>query len=208
MRDFNWVLFRDRLKEKLKEAILFLPNFLKNPVAGMRALPDWDWPTMIVLQSAFALACSTLANLLERDVFGLITGIVIAPIRIVILTGVAAGFFFYTFMFFFTREIEFRRIYLHLVLATIPMQIVAIAHFLLPPISLIGLIATLALLFVGFTHNFYLDPKKLKKILGAIFIAFAIFWLIQFIRTTTSHQNLKMRATPESLDILEKELNP
>lgn len=207
MKNIDWAALKIKLREKLKEAVLVLPHFLKNPVQGMKSLPDWDWLTMIVLQTAFALACSTLGNLLERDIFGLITGIVVAPLRIVVLTGVGAGFFYYTFMFFFQREIPFRSLYLHLVFATIPMQIVAMAHFLLPPISILGLMATLALLQIGFQHNFYLDKNKLRKLLGVILAAFAIFWLVQFIGYTSRHQSLKMKATPESLDILEKELS-
>lgn len=203
MKDLNLQV----LREKLREAILILPHFLKNPVATMRALPDWDWATMIVLQAAFALICSVLGNVLERDIWGLVTGFVVAPIRIVILTGVVAGCFYYIFKFFFHREIAYKAIYLHLVFAAIPAQIVAILHFVFAPISLIGLGASLSLLYIGFSDNFYLDRVRLKKMMLSILAVAAVFWILQTVRMISHQDALHIKATPESLDILEKELS-
>lgn len=162
---------------------------------------------MLVLEGAFAAICGVIANLIERNILGMITGIVIAPIAHLLVLAIATGFFFYTFMFFFKREVPFRQIFLTLMFAAIPLQVVNVAVHLIPPLVLVGLAATLFLLFVGFVDNFHLDRAKVSKMLVGIMAIYAIFWAIQLVRLTSKHERLRIKATPESLDILEKELN-
>lgn len=202
MRNIDWV----HLRARLKEGILVLPHFFKNPVQGMRTLPDWDWPTMLVLQGAFAAACAVIGNLLERDIIGMFTGIILAPLASIVVLAVGTGFFYYTFMFFFRREIPFRQIYLHLIFAAIPSQLTAVAATVVPPIILIGVAASMYLLFVGFTDNFHLEREKVKKLVIALGVIYGIFWAAQFVSYSNKHDRMRLKATPESLDILEKEL--
>ena len=194
------------LRARLKEAILVLPHFFKNPVQGMRLLPDWDWPTMLVLQGAFAAACAVIGNLLERDILGVFTGLVLAPLSILVVVAVGSGFFYYTFFFFFKRDIPFRQIWLHQVFAAIPLQMTAVAAPIIPPVILIGVAATMYLLYVGFTENFHLERAKVKKMLVGLGAIYALFWATQFVSYSNKHDRMRMKATPESLDILEKEL--
>src|SRR5665213_3977944 len=111
MSKINWA----QITLKLREDIVILPHFLKNPVQGMRNLPHWEWPTILILQGAFAMICSVIANFIERDFFGLITGVVVAPLANYIIAGIAAGFFHYLFLFVYKREISYRQIYLNVI---------------------------------------------------------------------------------------------
>lgn len=202
MRKINWV----QLRAKLKEAILALPHFFKNPVQGMRTLPDWDWSTMLLLQTSFSAACAVLGNLLERDLLGVFTGLVLAPIAAVVVTAVGTGFFYYTFLFFFKREVPFRQIYLHVLFAAIPLQITSVVTPLIPPMILIGVASSLFLLFIGFVENFSIERQKAQKLLIAIGVIYTLFWGFQLFNSTSKHERMRLKATPESLDILEKEL--
>ncbi len=203
MKNINWTLIR----AKLKEALLVLPHFFKNPVQGMRTLPDWDWPTMLILQGAFAASCAIVGNIIDRNIVALITGIVIAPLANIVATGIGAGFFYYTFKFFFQREIPFRQLYQTLIFASIPVLIVGIVSQLIPPIVLLGCAAFMLLLFVGFVDNFNLERKKVRNLLIGLAVLYALSLAFQILRTTSRHEHMRMKATPESLDILEKELN-
>jgi hypothetical protein len=203
MMNINW----PSIRAKLREAILILPHFFKNPVQGMRTLPDWDWPTILILQGAFSAACALLANLVERDIFGMITGLVIAPVANYLMVSIGAGLFFYTFMFFFQREVPYRQIYVHLIFAAIPVQVVMIVAGYMPPILLLGAAAMMMLLYVGFTENFHLDRPKLKKLLLGLICLYALFWAVQIVRITSKQKGMRLKATPETLDILEKEFN-
>ena len=203
MKNIDWAL----IKAKLKEAVLVLPHFARNPVQFMRALPDWDWPTMLVLQGAFAAACGVLANLLERHILGLITGIGIAPLSVLFMTAVGAGIFHYTFMFFFKREVPYRQIYLHMIFASIPFLILNIAISFVPPIPILGAAAMFMLLFVGFVSNFNLERVRIRNVLAGLLAVYVAYWVVLLVRTTSTQQNRRIKATPESMDILEKELN-
>lgn len=203
MNNVDWTLIRARLKE----AILVLPHFFRNPVQGMRTLPAWDWPTILILQGAFAAACTILAQAVARSLLGVITGIVVGPIVNLLLTAIGAGFFYYVFFFFFRREIPYRQIYLTLVFASIPAVIVNILHPILPPAPLLGVVAAMGLLFVGFVDNFYLDRARVRNLLATLTLVYAACWAVQLIGTTKASKRQHLRATPESLDILEKELN-
>jgi hypothetical protein len=203
MNTINWTLIRARLKE----AILVLPHFFKNPVQGMRRIPDWEWPEILILQSIFAAICSMLTNAVGRHWLLMILGLFIGPITQLILVSLAAGIFYYVFLFWFQREISYRRIYLQLLFASVPALIVNILSPILPPVFLIGLAAALILLYVGFSENFALERKKLQKLLGGIFAIYALFWMVQLINRISHHDRMHVKATPESLDILEKEIN-
>src|SRR6185312_15116339 len=103
MRNFDWPL----IKAKLREAILVLPHFFKNPVQGMRTLPHWEWPETLILQALFAAACALIGSAIERDLLGMVTGVVLAPIAYMLMITIGAGFFYYIFKFSFQREIPY-----------------------------------------------------------------------------------------------------
>ncbi len=195
------------IKIKLKEAALALPHFFKNPVQGMKDIPDWDWPTLLILQGAFALACGELKNLIERDIFGFFVDIVVSPLAAYIVTGFVAGLLFYGLKAAFDREAPFRGLYLHCVFAAIPLQISYIVTKFFPPVNLLGFAVAMYLLQVGLVHRYQVDKPRLKKILFGLFGAYSIWWCFQVYTATFRREGLKQRATPESLDILEKELN-
>ena len=68
-------------------------------------------------------------------------------------------------------------------------------------------LGALMLAFVGFVDTFSVPREPLKKLFIAIFVIFTIYWGFQQFQTTYRHKTMRVKATPESLDILEKELN-
>lgn len=204
MSKFNW----QDIKFKLKEAIFALPHFFKNPVQGMRELPHWDWPTLLILQMAFALFCGELKNMIERDIIGFFTDIVISPLAAVAVTAIISGWFYYGIKFVFGREVSFHSLYTHVVFAGIPAQISYIVTKHFPPVNILGLAVSVYLLHVGFVHNYQLDKGKLKKLFIGLMVLFTTWWAVQFVSMNVRRDSLRQKATPESLDILEKELSP
>ncbi|MGE3683006.1 MAG: YIP1 family protein [Bdellovibrionales bacterium] len=203
MVNLNWTHIRARIKV----AALALPQFAKNPVQGMRNLPDWEWPEMLALQGAFAASCAALANLVERNFLGVITGLIIAPLANYMVIAIGAGFFYYVFLFFFQREIPYLKIYQHVLFASLPIMLVVIVGSLLPPLFLVAGAAALTLMYVGFVSNFQLERKKLSRLLMTLMGIYLFWWAIQMVNFSTQKESHRMKATPESLDILEKELD-
>jgi hypothetical protein len=200
---YSWV----EIKAKLREDILTLPHFLRNPVQGMRNLPNWDWPTLLILPPAFALACGMLKNMIDKDLIGFFIDIPLSPIASVVVTGLIAGWFYYGFKFVFHVEVPFRSIYTHVVFAAIPTQLTNIGTKYLPPVNVLGLAVSIYLLHTGFTHNYMLDNRKLKKMFIALFSIFCLWWAVQIFKANYRQDSVRFKALPESLDILEKELS-
>ncbi len=199
---FEW----SRYRLGLLQAIRTLPHFLKNPIEGMRQLPDWDWPTLLTLQGAFAAGCGLLGGIVERHALTAIVSFFILPIVANAVNFILSGFFFYIFMFSFRQHIDYRRIYTHLLFASIPILLVSILSPLIPMVGLIGLGAASLLLIVGFSVNFGMPVKKVRNLIFGLFLAYAALLIVQMITWRGGKENLRIRATPESLDILEKEL--
>lgn len=203
MMQLNWTHIRGRLQE----ALLALPHFFKNPVQGMRNLPNWDWPEILILQGAFAAICAILTSAIGHNYLGIVVGIVIGPLTLFLLSSISSGFFYYVFLFYFKKEIPYRQIYINVMFAAVPALILNIISPLLPPALLLGIATSLLLFYVGCIDNFALEPVKIRKLLAIIMVTYAVLWVAQMIGKSTRHERLREKATPESLDILEKELN-
>lgn len=204
MKSYDW----HNVRARLKEAIQILPHFARHPVRSMRTLPDWDWPTILILQSAFAALTAMLTNLLERNFVLMVTSLIIAPITHALIVSVSAGFFYYVFKFWLERDVPYRQVWLNLVFAAIPVQIVLIVAPLFPPLMLAGSVASVILTYVGFTENFRLPRVAIRNLLGVLFVLYTALWVRQFLNMKSHHVRMKERATPESMDILEREINP
>jgi hypothetical protein len=199
---FDWTRFR----LAIKEAIYTLPHFLKNPVDGIRNLPDWDWPTLFTLQGSLAMLCGFLKDILQHKVIAAVVWFFVAPIVAGVMSIVISGFFYYTFMFAFHRQVEFRKVFTHVLFASIPVLLIWIVTPFVPLIGLVGVAAAASLLVVGFTANFQLPLRKVQKLVFGVFLIYAASLIVQMISWRDGKESLRLKATPESLDILEKEL--
>ena len=201
-REYDW----NQLRLSLQHAVRMLPHFLKNPIDGMRQLPDWDWPTLLILEAAMAALFGCLKDIVAHHYLGAIVSIFVFPVVALSVTAVLAGFFFYTFMFFFKRHAQFRRIFTILLYGSIPVFAIYVLVPIVDLIQLVGVAAAGALVMVGFISNFDLPPKKVRNLILGMFIAYAALLIFQTLSWHGSKERFRERATPESLDILEKEL--
>lgn len=201
MNAINWV----HVRAKLREAVLVLPHFFKNPVQGMRTIPQWDWPTILILQSAFAAGCAVLTSAMARSYLGVITGLIVGPMTQLSIVFICAGFFYYVIFFFFKREVPYRQVYLTLVFASIPALVMNILSPILPVAEVLGVAASLLLLYVAFVDTFYLERVKARNLLAAIMAIYLAGWVTQMLQSRKASKSMHLKATPASLDILEKE---
>ncbi len=202
----NSAMSFQHFKEVFLSALYAFPRFLKNPVQGMRDLPEWEWPILVALQGALGLVCGIAAAILSGSLLLIFTSIIIAPVMAIAVNFILSGFFYYTFLFFFRSEASFRLIFTHLLFASIPVLVCNVVAPIIPLIGAVGVLASGLLLYVGFHENLRLDANKLKLLIGGLFAFYIISLAIQVVRFHQPDQNLKIRATPESLDILEREL--
>ncbi len=193
-------------KTKAQQCALSLVAFLKNPIQGMRSLPEWPWQELVLVLLSISAICGAAQGIVSGKVLSIFAGIIFYPIGITILVGLFSGFFYYVFLFFFKREVDFKRLFTNVTFATIPSLLVSIVTPVLPPVQLVGLLATLFLLVVGFTENFQMPKRAMAKFLAGIFLIYLIFWIYSSINFKKTKDSFRDQATPESIDILEQEL--
>lgn len=199
---FPWAEWRERLIG----AGRLLLKFAANPIEGMRHLPDWDWIFLLACQAIAAAAAGLASGIVAGSFTGMLAGLIIVPISNALLTAVVAGFFYYTFAFVFKTPASYQRVYLHLVFAQLPSLIIFAVAPMLPPLMLLGPAAAGLLLLVGFVDNLGLDRKKVSRLLLTLYGIFVVFWIVNSIHQRRQIEELRYRASPESMDILENEI--
>jgi hypothetical protein len=199
---WNWA----DIKGRTREILSFLPLFLKNPVEGIKRVPSWDWPTVILLEILLSMATGFLAGIFSRNFLAVIFGLVAAPIMGVILSFILAGIFYYACLFVMRTEVEYKRVFVIVVLAKIPSQILGILYPLVNFITLFSIIVTALLLIVGLSENFMLERKKVSQVVGVIAGIAMIVWLYSTVINVTSNRIKIQEITPDSLNQIHKEM--
>lgn len=192
---------------EIKAAFEELILFIKKPVENVRNLPDWQWPTLISVCVILSAAIGSLSGIVNLKVTSVIYGAIIYPISTLLMMAVFTGLFYYTFFFFFNKKVEVRKLATNCFFCALPW--IALAPFVdyLPPLSPLGIILTGLLAIVAFTENFQLNRKSVSRMILSIVAVFLIFWVINIIRVASFSNADNELITPESIDILEQELD-
>jgi hypothetical protein len=196
----------DRIKTEVIDSLKLLLTFAQNPVQGMKTLPNWPWLKLLILMGAFAAACGFLRGIVNRSFLDTLSGLFVYPISTLMMLAIFSGLFYYIFLFFFKREVSYKKIFTHLIFATLPAVLLSTVSYLLPPITILGSAIIGLLLLVGFVENFQLPKQAITKLMIGLFLVYFIIWIFSTISFQQKKDEFRMKALPESLDILEKEL--
>jgi uncharacterized membrane protein len=195
-----------QIKKEILETIQVLIEFFRNPILGMQNLPDWSWAKMVFLTGAFSASCGVLSGIAAGDFFILINGFFAFPFATLLAIGVFSGLFYYIFMYFFKRELSYRKIFENLVFAALPAQVLNILVHHIPPMTLLGGAVSLLLLIVGFSANFGLPRNSLIKLMAGIFLVHVLIWVSQSITHFHQKEELRKLHRPKAAEeILKKE---
>lgn len=195
-----------RLKHQIIDRFWMMQKFLKNPVDGMKNLPSLTWGELFIFITGLSALSGALQGLISRNILSIIAGILFFPIGVLLSLTIATAFFYYVFLFVFERQLDLKQLATHLVFAAIPMLILSVISSILPAVQVVGMLAAVFLLLVGFHENFGLPRKKMAKLLGVMFFVYLIYWIYGAISSHQVRNDLRYQTSPESLDILEKEL--
>jgi hypothetical protein len=201
--DLNW----QDIKARIREVVFFLPHFMKNPVDGIKRVPSWDWPTVVILEILIGATCGLFGGILARHVLAIFGGLIVGPIMGLIMSFVIAGIFYYSGLFVLKTELEYKKIFTVVVLAQIPAQIIGILAPLSRAVTPFAVLVTALLLTVGFVENFMLDKKRVARIVGSFTGIVLLFWVYAAILDITRNRIKVQDYTPESLDQIHKELS-
>ncbi len=197
----------DVLKADLRRALDDLKVFFRHPLQAMTYVPKWSLVTSLIIAGALGVASGVLAAVLNRSFMGFVASLFIVPFSSIVFLSLASGFFYYVFLLVLKREVSLRDLFIAHIFAAIPTFLCLTLSQILPPILLVGVAASLYLLRVSYVAVFGADRKLMTRILVGLFAFYAACWIMNSLNLEKSRQSLKKMATPESLDILEKELH-
>jgi hypothetical protein len=194
-------------RQRLNEVLHFLLSYLKNPVHAMRTLPEWDWYTLLAFYTAAAASCGVLAGIISLRFTQVLAGLIVFPISATLGAIILSGFFYYTFSFFFHREVTLKKLFTIVALSLLPFFAVYTISSWLEPLKLIGFGVSSILLTVGLVEHSHVERKPIVRLIGGLYGLYLVFWIFSMISSRSETEHLKDLATPESMETLTKELN-
>ncbi|MDZ4676168.1 MAG: YIP1 family protein [Oligoflexia bacterium] len=201
--DLNW----QDIKARIREVVFFLPQYLKNPVDGIKRVPSWDWTTVIILEVLISAACGLLGGIVARHILSVLGGIIVGPVMGLIMSVVLSGILYYAGLFILKTELEYKKIFIVVVLAQIPAQIIGVLSPISRAVTPFAILISALLITVGLVDNFMLEKKRVTKIVGTLTGIVLIFWIYSAVLDITRHRIKVQEYTPESLDQIHKELS-
>ena len=159
-----------------QQLIRELIEFGKNPIERISILPDWNWPSVFTVQILLALVSGILSGLVKLNFYRVLNGLFLMPIVTTISALLLALFIYYYFQFIESRTESFRRIFILVILSSIPFYLFQIASEYFAPITLIGFGFTSLLAIVGLKENFKVERKRAYMLVGALFTFVLIAW--------------------------------
>jgi len=164
-------------KIDFKKIIEILIEFIKNPVQEISKIPDWNWPSIFFVQIMIALSSGLLAGLIKFNFYRMAAGILIMPVVSTITSLLMATFFYYYLQFLENRTEDFRKIFIFVILSSIPFYIFQIISEYFAPMTLIGFGFSFLLAIVGLCHNFKVAKKRAYQLIGFLFILALTTWV-------------------------------
>lgn len=163
--------------DSIKQDILLIRDFLKNPIQKIRQPLSWSWKRTVLIYAIMSWVSGILNGLIPPNVYNIAFGIFFLPLISLVTSHILTGFFFYYFQVFEKREENFLSLFHLVVLANIPFLITHTLSSLVPPITLIGLAFSALLLIVGLTDNFKLDKRKSIRLVVLLYVMVFAVWL-------------------------------
>lgn len=155
----------------------YLFEFVKHPIHKIAQLPDWNWKSIFTIQILLSIASGILAGLIKLNFYRVAAGIFLMPIISTIGALLLSLFIYYYFQFFENRTESYRRIFILVILSSIPFYLFQILSEYLPFISVIGFAFTSLLAIVGLCENFKLERKRAYIVVGMLFLLVFATWL-------------------------------
>lgn len=170
------------INDTLKSGMLYLFDFLMNPIEGIKNAKDIPWKELIVVQVCYVALTGILLGFIANDFFTFIWAIFLYPIISLIVNFISGVLVHYGILFTAKRKLNFRHIYTIVFLSSVPAYLIRVISPILISIDLIGLGLASILLSIGLIYKFNINRKisiRLSlSLYSVIVIGFLISWLL------------------------------
>jgi len=162
---------------EVKELVEYIIEFVKHPVEKIKSLPDWNWPSLLMLHLVLSVISGVLAGLLKFNLYRIGFGLFLMPI-VAMTTALLLAMFLYYYLQFFEHKTEsFRKIFTLVVLSSIPFYFFQVVSEYFSFISIIGFAMTSLLGMVGLCENFGVHRKRASIVAGTLFVLVFLTWI-------------------------------
>src|SRR5205085_439850 len=127
-------------KLRAKEVLTYIPQYLKNPHEGIKRVPSWAWWTIILLEIILGAITGLLSGILSRHMLPILGGLIVGPIMNLIVSAVMSGLMYYACLFLLRTELDFKKVFIVVVSAKIPSQLLSLISPIASPTTLIAII--------------------------------------------------------------------
>lgn len=191
---------------QIKDLLTYLKLFVRDPIGTIKNPAPVNWPTMLALQALVAVCSGALVGFFHFSFTGILIGIFVFPLTALIMSFLFALFVYYYFSIFHSTFLDLKRLHSIVILSTLPYFVLHLISGFLPPIDLIGFAMASVLLVVGVTEQFSLPKRNVMRLVGGLYLVFALMWGVAQIRMANERQRIEDLTRPQSLDRLEREL--
>lgn len=161
----------------IQSLLRFLIEFIKHPIQKISTLPDWNWPSLLVVHLVLSIVSGVLAGLLKFNFYRVAAGLLLMPIVSTVSVFMMSLFLYYYFQFFENKVENFRKIFTLVVLSSIPFYLFQVISEYFSAISLIGFAFASLLSIVGLCDNFRVERIRAYRVVGIVFALVVIAWL-------------------------------
>ncbi len=163
----------DHLKAMFRTVI----HYLRNPLEGIKSLPNWSWQKLVICMTALSMISGVVSGFIPPSFFRIVGGIILSP-----LVGLASGMvgsllIYYYFQVFEKRTCSLRGLFTLILFANIPFFVFQTISELIPPITLIGFAFSAMLIAVGLTENFQMKKERAIRLAAILFGVIFLLWL-------------------------------
>ena len=195
----------ESLRDDFVALVRFSKLFARHPLSAIQTEGDWDYQRSIVFLVTASLISGAVSGAFQSSLAHAIIGFVILPFIVVGVSLVAAIGFGALIRFVHHRQIEREKIFQVVTMAILPFLFFRVLRSFAPPVTLIGLAATCALMIVGLTDRFQLPRKSVVKIISIIFAVYLVYWGVDMVRRSRFRQMASQSISDETLRVLDQE---
>ncbi len=195
----------ESLRDDLVVLASFGKTFSRRPLAAMQSEGEWDYQRSVVFLVLASLISGAVSGLFQSSLGHAIIGFIVLPFIVVGVSLVLSVGLSALLRFVHHRQIETERIFQVVSMALLPFLIFRVLRSFAPPVTIIGLAATCALMIVGLTDRFQLPRRSMIKIISIIFAVYLVYWGVDMVRRANFRQMASQNISDESLKVLDQE---
>jgi hypothetical protein len=192
---------KDDLKRELQELFEFLRSYILDPIHHIKNPPNLHWQTGIVSIFLINILFGITRAAVSPSVIMAILNFIITPFLAAALMSLVTLFLNYFFRFVLERNIPYRTLFTILLISYIPGSLFFFASVLYPPLFVLGVVVTAALIVVGLVENLKIPKKLVIRLVLCGSLLVLTFWIFQQIYT------YRIVNEPKTLDQLENEID-